>query len=425
MPNYIAFAVPFFFALMAVEVLLARRRGLALYRFGDAVADVSTGMTQQVALVFFKKAGLFAAYLFVYRHRVLDLPEGSALTWIVGGLLVDLAYYWWHRLSHVVSFLWAAHVVHHSSEDYNLAVALRQSVLTPWTVVPFHLPLALLGVPPLVMLAVDSANTLYQFWIHTQLVGKLGFLERWVNTPSLHRVHHGINPRYLDKNFGGTFIVWDRLFGTYEPETEPPVYGIVKPLESLDPFRAQFHYFGEMLDRARATPRLADRVRVFLRRPDWTPPGLPPHRAPPEVRPDTFVKYDPPVDPPWARYVFVEAVTVVAGATALMFYESSVPVPVLAAGAVLVLLAPATWGGLFERRRYAVPLAFLRLGLVAASAVAWAGGERSRLPLAALAVLASAGLAAWLVRLRSAASSPGPSLASAGPDLRPPPPRPG
>ena len=424
-PNYIAFAVPFFFALMALEIWLARRWRPSVYRFGDAVADISTGMTQQVALVFFKKAGLFAAYLLVYRHRLLDLPEHSALTWVAGLLLVDLAYYWWHRLSHEVAFLWAAHVVHHSSEDYNLAVALRQSVLTPWTVVPFHLPLALLGVPPLVMLAVDSANTLYQFWIHTQLVGKMGFWERWVNTPSLHRVHHGINPRYLDKNFGGTFIVWDRLFGTYEPETEPPVYGIVKPLGSLNPFRAQFHYWGEMWARALATPRLADRLGVFLRRPDWNPPGLPPQGSPPEVRPETFVKYDPPVDPPVARYVFAEMVTVVVGATALMFYESALPVPVLGAGAVLVLLAPLSWGGLFERRRWAVPLAFLRLGLVAAAAVAAASRGTAPLPLAASALVAAAALAAWLGRLRGGLPSPGPSLAPAGPDLRPPRPRPG
>jgi sterol desaturase/sphingolipid hydroxylase (fatty acid hydroxylase superfamily) len=423
-PNYIAFAVPFFFALMAVELWAARRKGLALYRFDDAVADLSTGMTQQVALLFFKKAGLFAAYLLVYRHRVLDLRAGSALTWAVAIVLVDLAYYWWHRLSHEVSVLWAAHIVHHSSEDYNLAVALRQSVLTPWTVVPFHLPLALLGVPPLVMLAVDSFNTLYQFWIHTQLVGKMGFLERWLNTPALHRVHHGVNPRYLDKNFGGTFIVWDRLFGTYEPETEPPVYGIVKPLMSFDPFVAQFHYWGELWRRARATPRLADRLRVFLRPPDWTPPGLPPPKTPPEVRPETFVKYDRPVDPSVARYVFVEMATVVAGATALMFYESALPVPVLAAGAVLVLLAPLAWGGFFEGRRWAARIAFLRLGLIAAAAFAWALQTKAALPLAGSVFSAAMGL--WLARLRVALPSLEPSLAkAAGPDLRPPRPRPG
>lgn len=413
MPNYIALAVPFFFALMGVELWAARRKGLALYRFHDAVVDLSTGMTQQVALIFFKKAALFAAYLLVYRHRLVDLRADRAVTWIVGVVLVDAAYYWWHRLSHEVSFLWAAHVVHHSSEDYNLAVALRQSVLTPWTIVPFHLPLALLGVPPLVMLAVDSFNTLYQFWIHTQLVGKMGLLERWINTPALHRVHHGINPRYLDKNYGGTFIVWDRLFGTYQPETEPPVYGIVKPLRRLDPFAAQFHYWGEMWRRARAAPRPADRLRVFLRAPDWTPPGVQPPGPPPEVRPETFAKYNPPVNPALARYVFVQLVTVVAGATALMFLESALPIGILAAGAVLVLLGPLAWGGFFEGRGWAVPVEFTRLALLAAAAAAWAWRAPPAVPVAAGVAGFSAASGAWLARLRGALPSPGPSLPAA------------
>jgi len=423
-PNYIAFAVPIFFALMGVELWAARRRGLALYRFADAVVDLSTGMTQQVALIFFKKAALFATYLLLYRYRLLDLRADSVVTWVVGFVLVDLAYYWWHRLSHRVSFLWAAHVVHHSSEDYNLAVALRQSVLTPWTIVPFHLPLALVGVPPLVMLAVDSFNTLYQFWIHTQLVGTMGQLEKWINTPALHRVHHGINPRYLDKNYGGTFIVWDRLFGTYQPETEPPVYGIVKPLRRFDPYVAQFHYWGELWRRACAAPRLGDRLRVFLRAPDWTPPGSPREGPPPDVRPDAFAKYDPPVAPALARYILVQLVTVVAGATALMFFESTLPVGLLAAGGALVLLAPLAWGGFFERRIWALPVELARLALLAAAAAAWAWTAPPALPVAAAMAAFSAIAAVWLGKLRGALPSRASALpAAAVPDPRLPRPR--
>jgi len=397
-PNYVALAVPLFFALMGVEWLLARRRGLALYRFPDAVADLSTGMTQQIALVFYKQAGLLAAYALVYRHRLLDLPAGSALTWLLALVLVDLAYYWWHRLSHEVSFLWAAHVVHHSSEDYNLAVALRQGVFTPWTIVPFHLPIAWLGVPPLVMLAADSLDTLYQFWIHTQLVGRMGFLERFMNTPSLHRVHHGVNPRYLDRNYGGILAVWDRLFGTYQAELEPPVYGVVKPLGSFDPFVAQFHSWGELARRARAAPRPLDRLRVLVRPPDWTPPGIPSRGPPPAVDPATYVKYDKRVAPGLSRYLWVELATAVAGATALMFVGGSLSTPVLAVGAILVLLAPLSWGGFLEGRSWAAPVALARLALLAAAA--W--GARAALPWAAVgAVLAfSAGMAAWLLRLR-------------------------
>ncbi len=378
---------------------MARRAGRAVYRFNDAVVDLSTGITQQLALIFFK-AAILAAYVLVYRYRLIDLSAGSSLTWLLAIVLIDLSYYWWHRLSHEVNFLWAAHVVHHSSEEYNLAVALRQGVLTPWTILPFHLPLALIGVPPLVMLAVDSFNTLYQFWIHTQLIRKMGFLEKWINTPSSHRVHHGINPRYLDKNYGGTFIVWDRLFGTYEPETEPPVYGLVKPLGSFDPFTAQFHYWADLWKRAEATPRLADKLRVLIKGPPWTPPGMEPFAPPPEVRPETFAKYDPPLPPSLARYVFAQLALAVVGATALMFYETALPMVQLALGAAFVLFALVAWGAFFERRRWAVPFELLRIALVAAAAIAWLWVLPRTFPIAIGALLIAVAMAVWLLSIR-------------------------
>ena len=407
MPNYIALAVPFFFALIGVELWAARRQGRAVYRLNDSVVDLSTGICQQVSLIFMK-AGLFAAYAVVYeKWRVLELSAASPWTWVLAIVLVDLTFYWWHRLSHEVNFLWAAHVVHHSSEEYNLSVALRQSVLTPWTIVPFHAPLALLGVPPVVMLAVDSFNTLYQFWIHTQLIGKLGFIEKWLNTPALHRVHHAINPRYLDKNYGGTFIVWDRLFGTYRQETDAPVYGLVKSLQSFDPFRAQFHYWGDLWKRASITPRIIDKLRVFLKGPPYTPPGMEPFAPAPEVAPASFHKYDPPLSAPLGRYVLVQVALVVAGATTLMFFETTLPPLQLAAGAALVYLAMVAWGGFLEGRRWALPVELARLSLVAALAVHFSW--RGPLPhLAGVAAVASSMImAAWLLR-----AAPGPAAVS-------------
>ena len=395
-PNYIALAVPFFFTFIGMEILVARRRRVDVYRFGDSVVDIGSGIFQQIGLVFFKFA-LFATYTFFWeRFRLVDLSPKSPWTWVLGFLLVDFFYYWWHRLSHEVNFLWAAHVVHHSSEDYNLAVALRQSILTPWTIQPFHLPLAVAGVPPLVLLACESFNTLYQFWIHTQLVGKLGPLERVVNTPSLHRVHHAINPRYLDKNYGGTFMIWDRLFGTYEPETEPPVYGLVKPLQNFNPWWAQFHYWADLWKRAARTPRLADKARVFLKGPPYAPPGMEPFPPTPQVHPATFRKYEPEIPAAIKRYVFVHLVLVIAGATALMFFENDIALPGLAAGGALVYLSLLGWGGFFEGRRWAVPLELARLALIAVAAAAF---TRS-LPVAIAAALGAMAMAAWLLRTR-------------------------
>jgi sterol desaturase/sphingolipid hydroxylase (fatty acid hydroxylase superfamily) len=407
-PNYIALAVPFFLALIGLEVWAAKRQRRRLYRFNDAVVDLSTGISQQVALIFFK-AVLLAAYALVYRYRPIELPPGSVLTWVLAIVLIDLSYYWWHRLSHQVNFLWAAHVVHHSSEEYNLAVALRQGVLTPLTILPFHLPLALLGIPPLVFLAVDSFNTLYQFWIHTQLVDKLGSFEKWINTPASHRVHHAINPRYLDKNFGGTFIVWDRLFGTYEPETEQPVYGIVKALRSFDPLVAQFHYWPDLWARAGSTPAWADKLRVFLKGPDWTPPGMKPFAPPSEVRPETFVKYDPLVPVSLARYLFVQLSLVIIGATALMFYETALPLAQLAVGAAFVFSALIAWGAFFEHRPWALRFELLRLLALAAAALAWVWVSPRMLPIAGGTLLFVGLMAIWLLRDRRSLASPAPS----------------
>src|ERR1700682_200383 len=273
MPNPIALAIPFFFLLIGVELFIARRRGIALYRFPDAGASLSCGMTQQILLVF-EVAALTGGYVWLYQHRILTFREGSVWPSLIAFFAVDFTYYWWHRLSHRVNLLWAVHAVHHQSEDYNLAVALRQAVLSVWTIWPLHLPLALAGIPPATFLIVDSLSTLYQFWIHTELVGKLDWFERLFNTPSQHRVHHAVNPRYLDRNYGATLCGWDRLFGTFVEEREQPVYGLVKPLGSFDPIRAQAQHFVDRVRRARELRGL-DRLRVALRGPEWGHPPAP------------------------------------------------------------------------------------------------------------------------------------------------------
>jgi sterol desaturase/sphingolipid hydroxylase (fatty acid hydroxylase superfamily) len=304
--NYIALAVPVFFAGIAVELAVARRRGLALYRFGDAIADMSSGLLQQVAELFAKLA-LLGAYAWIWRHHRLVSLDGAA-AWIVAIVGVDFAYYWWHRLSHEVNFLWAAHVAHHTSEDYNLAVALRQSVFTSWTGWAFYAPLALLGVPPLVYATAHAFNTLYQFWLHTQLIGRMENFERVFNSPSLHRVHHAINPRYLDKNYGGTFMIWDRLFGTFEPETEPCVYGIVKPLGSFDAVWTQIHYYVELL-----------RHGGWWRSPAF---GKPPA---PAVSPSTYVKWEPPGGTRLRPVVLTVFAPLIAGSFFYLLWDARIP----------------------------------------------------------------------------------------------------
>ena len=187
----IALSIPVFFLLIGVELWVERRERRSLYRLNDSLNDLACGTIQQLAGVFAKTA-LFAGYVVIFeRFALFALDPASPWVWLAAFVGVDFCYYWFHRLSHEVNFLWAAHIVHHQSEEYNLSVALRQSAVQQFFSAPFYWPLALLGVPPKVFLLVEAFDTLYQFWIHTRTIGKLGPLEAVLNTPSHHRVHHG------------------------------------------------------------------------------------------------------------------------------------------------------------------------------------------------------------------------------------------
>ena len=336
MPNPIALAIPFFFLLMGVEIWAARKRGLKLYRFTDAVVDLSCGMTQQIVLVF-EVAVLVVSYNWLYQHRLWTLSGWPA--WLVAFLAVDFTYYWWHRLSHEVNVLWAVHMVHHQSEDYNLAVALRQAVFSVWTIWPFHLPLALIGVPPEVFLVVDSLSTLYQFWIHTELIGKLGWYEWLFNTPAQHRVHHAINPQYLDRNYAATLCIWDRLFGTFEEEKEQPVYGLVKPLASFDPMWAQVHHFFDIAKRTREHG-----WRAWLKGPEW---GFPP--APRITRAEQR-KHDVQLSAREALFLRATLLLTLAGTTVLLWNQALWPLSRKLPLGLALLGMIATWGFLLDRR---------------------------------------------------------------------------
>ncbi|MSP62837.1 MAG: fatty acid hydroxylase family protein [Myxococcales bacterium] len=405
-PNYIALAVPFFFLLMGVELLIARRRGRRLYRLADALNDLACGVTQQVSLVF-TTAILLGGYVFVYEHyRVVTFAPGSALPWLLAFFGVDFLYYWWHRLSHEVNFLWAAHIVHHQSEDFNLAVALRQAIGTSWTAWPFYIGLAALGVPPLVYVAIQSFNLLYQFWIHTELIGLTPRFDRVLNSPSLHRVHHAINPRYLDRNYGGTLTIWDRLFGTFEPEVEAPVYGITKPLASFNPMWAQVHYW---LDLARTTsdaPHFADKLRVWWQRPAWRPAGLAPSPPPSDVTPASFLKYDPAPPRRLLAYVALQFVLALAVAVLLMVFGTGMPVATRVALAAFVLATLTTCGALLERRSWALPAELCRITLIAAGLLGFAHADLLPVYAAGAGTVGAAALATWLMARRGALAPP-------------------
>ena len=298
---YITYAVPVFFLLIGVELVAAIWEQKKAYRLHDSINDLSLrhhradgGALSQGAAV----RGLPGDICLrdpareSTGRRAELLPGGKWVAAILLFLGVDCAYYWFHRIAHEYNAPWAGHVVHHSSEDYNLAVALRQGTFQGVFSWVFYLPLALLGFPPAWFAAMSSFDTLYQFWIHTRLIGKLGPLEWVLNTPSHHRVHHGRNPKYLDKNYAGTLIIWDRMFGTFQAEEEEPVYGLTKPLESWNPLWANFHVWRDLCRDAWLAPRWVDKVRIWFMPQGWRPEGLPANPAAAGGDGQTYHPYD-------------------------------------------------------------------------------------------------------------------------------------
>lgn len=269
----ILFAIPVFVLSMLVEHWLGRRQGLALYENKDTRASLSMGLGSAIIGLGFKLLFLWVLTL-LYEYRLWTLGTGP-LVWFAILFAEDCCYYWSHRMNHEVRMLWAGHVNHHSSERYHLATALRQSWTQPFMMWVFWVPLPLLGFHPAMILTQQAISLIYQFFIHTTLVKKLGPLEWIMNTPSHHRVHHAVNTRYLDRNHAGIFIIWDRLFGTFveERDDDPPVYGITKNIRTFNPWRIAFHEWAAVVRDARRASGLWNKLRYVFSPPGWSPDG--------------------------------------------------------------------------------------------------------------------------------------------------------
>lgn len=274
MPAIIYFAVPIFIGLLLLEFFWMRwrpRPGQKGYETSDTLASLAMGLGNMAVAAVWKTVALGALF-WAYQHRLWDLPLDQPWIWLLVILGDDFCYYWFHRFGHRVRLGWAAHVNHHSSSYYNLSTALRQSWTGPLLKVWFYLPLALCGIHPLMIVTAQAISLLYQFWIHTEVIRKLPAPLEWLlNTPSHHRVHHGSNAQYLDRNYAGIFIVWDRLFGTFAPEQEVVNYGLTKPLESRNPVWIAFHEWVAMLTHVWRARHWKNKLAYLVMPPDWDP----------------------------------------------------------------------------------------------------------------------------------------------------------
>jgi sterol desaturase/sphingolipid hydroxylase (fatty acid hydroxylase superfamily) len=322
-PQIIVLATPVFLLLIALEYLVGLKRGRDTYRVSDALSSIGLGIMSQLTGVFTKLMTL-GIYSAVFAHVSLwQLPTNVWWVWLGGLALYDLCYYWQHRLGHTMALFWASHVVHHQSEDYNLSTALRQTSggwVGNWI---FYLPMAVLGFPPLVFAVVALIDLLYQYWVHTQQIGKLGWFDRWFCAPSNHRVHHAVNDKYLDKNYGGILIVWDRLFGSFieEDDHEPCIYGTRAPLRSWNPVWANLQIYWELVKDSWRARSWADKLRVWFKPPGWRPADVAARWPKPPFDIARVQRYDPPMSRAAVRLAAL-LFALLLGATALFLWSA-------------------------------------------------------------------------------------------------------
>ncbi|WP_421878452.1 sterol desaturase family protein [Marinoscillum sp.] len=366
--NPVILSIPIYFLLIGIELMIQFFSKKHIYRLNDAVTNISCGITQQVTGAFIKVFTI-AAFLFVSESwAIMDIP----VTWwsvILLVLGVDFCYYWAHRMSHEINLFWGGHVVHHQSEDYNFSVALRQGsfqgIWTFW----FYMPLAFLGFDPTMFLLISALNTVYQFWIHTETIGKLPKpIEFIFNTPSHHRVHHGRDPKYIDKNHAGSLIIWDRMFGTFQEEEERPTYGITKPINTWNPVWANLQHYVDMAGQLRETPGFMNKMGVVWNKPGWRPQELGGYQAAPEVDKSTYAKYNTTPAFKLSLYVLVQFIAVLGITSLFLFTADDLLMNQKLAFSTLIIWSVAQFGVLFDNQTRWVNLEYIRI-IVAAITV--------------------------------------------------------
>ena len=271
--EYTVYAVgaPIVIALILIESLVSSSKKLGYYKRGDSMGTIGL-IIGNVIVNLLTKTSILGFYLFLYQYRLLDIPSFSLWIQIILTLIViDFIYYWFHRTSHRVRFFWGIHMNHHSSEEMNFLVSLRQAWFNPLFRVPFFFILPLIGFNPFLTFIVGAASTLWAVIQHTQTIGKLGPLEWFMVTPSAHRVHHGVNEEYLNKNFGNLFIVWDRIFGTYAEEKEAVIFGLTTNVKTFNPFRITAFSWIQFVNDFKASNNLSDKFMSFFGSPEWSP----------------------------------------------------------------------------------------------------------------------------------------------------------
>ncbi|XP_042595766.1 alkylglycerol monooxygenase isoform X2 [Cyprinus carpio] len=366
-PTYVSQATPYFTGLILLEIVLGwlKTDGPRI-KINDFITSLSAGMMSRLPQLMMRSLEL-SSYIYVWNNfRLLELPWDSAWTWWLAFFGVDMGYYWFHRFAHEFNILWAAHQVHHSSEYYNLSTALRQSVTVQFSSWAFYLPLAL-AVPPSVFAVHIQLNLLYQFWIHTELVKDLGPLEWILNTPSHHRVHHGRNPYCIDKNYAGILIIWDRMFGTFAPESDQVVYGLTYPISTFEIWTVEFLYYPYLWQRFWEAEGISNKLSVIFKGPGWTPgkPRLGDIADIPQITGEEM-PHNPTWSPAMQAYVLVQFFLLLDVYNNLLMDQMILSEMTVLLLTAYVLLSLTSLGFLIDQRANAAEMEMLRCVLIMA-----------------------------------------------------------
>lgn len=354
--NIIAFAVPLFLSLMGLEYYLSKRQRKEVYHFQDFITNISVGIGERLADLF--TTGIFYfVFQYIYEHWRIFTIDSGWYQWLFLFVFTDFIWYWYHRFGHEVNILWAAHVVHHQSEDFNYSVSARITVFQSVARGIFWCLLPLLGFAPsatFIMLLIHGA---YPFFTHTQLIGKLGLLEYFLVTPSHHRVHHSSNPEYLDKNYGDVLIIWDKLFGTFVEEKSAPVYGLTTPLKSYSFLWQHFHFPLELFISLKRAKSIKSILKILFGKPDDIDPNIRPYLERKLLRKSPSINLTPIL----RNYIVIQTSLILIVLFCTLLFEKYFSSTVLCLISLLIVLSIILSGAILEQKKWVFELEFTRI----------------------------------------------------------------
>lgn len=347
-----AFSIITMLSLVIGEYAVSKHLKKRVFEFSDSLTNLACGILERTIFLLFVVI-YYASFTYFYNNYSIAQIPINPFTTVFLFIAVDFLWYWYHRAGHEINILWAAHITHHQSEEYNFTLSFRVSAIQLIIRMFFWLWLPILGFDPALTTLIIGINGAYQFFIHTRLINKLGFLEKILVTPSHHRVHHGKNEKYIDKNYGGIFIIWDRIFGTFEKEVEDVQYGITKPMKSHNPIVAWFHYFVDLYHASKLEKGLKNKIRIFLAGPETLGKYYDQHKseAPKDIRANENMKV----------YLLTQFVIVSAVFTAIYYYTDTMPMPVQYIAISFLVFSTLSLGFVLDRQPFSFGLEMFRI----------------------------------------------------------------